>query len=103
MIQNLFHEFTTIVFPSIWAFLNSSIVKFVPFSNANTFVDKRKKIIIKNFFIYCFIIFSGIIPFGRYLIINNNPIPIIKNLKYGTLSIRCCLNAFVSGKPDVKK
>jgi len=31
--------------------------------------------------IYLIFIFSGIIPFGRYLIINNSPIPIIKNLK----------------------
>ena len=42
-------------------------------------------------------------PFGLYLMINRRPTPIIKNLKYGTLSIKCNLKAFVSAKPEVKK
>ena len=37
--QYLFQELTTIVFPSFWAYLKSSIVKLVFFSNANTFVE----------------------------------------------------------------
>ena len=48
-------------------------------------------------------IFSGSIPLGLYLIINNNPKPIIKNLKYGTLSIKCALREFGAGMPTVKK
>ena len=34
---------------------------------------------------------------------SSNPIPIIKNLKYGTLLIKCNLNALVSARPDVNK
>mgnify|MGYP005633265393 CR=1 FL=1 len=41
-------------------------------------------------------------PFGLYLMINRRPTPIIKNLKYGTLSIKCNLKAFVSARPEVK-
>ena len=43
-----------------------------------TNVQKHSKDLFKNYFI---LIFSGSIPFGLYLIINNRPIPIIKNLK----------------------
>ena len=53
--------------------------------------------------VYFISIFSGSIPFGLNLIINNNPRPIIKNLKYGTLSIKWAFKAFVSGIPAVKK
>ena len=52
---------------------------------------------------YCLIIFSGNMPLGLYLIIINNPIPTIKNLKYGALFIKCTLISFVSGKCAVNK
>ena len=56
------------------------------------------------FIIFYFIsIFSGSIPLGRYLMINKRPIPIIKYLKYGTLSIKCIFNECVSAKPDVNR
>ena len=52
---------------------------------------------------YFISIFSGSIPLGRYLIINNSPRPIIRYLKYGTLSIKWIFNACVSDIPAVKK
>ena len=48
-------------------------------------------------------IFSGIIPWGLKRIINRSPIPTNKNLKYGALSIKCTLKAFVSGRCAVKR
>ena len=35
--------------------------------------------------------------------INKRPIPIIKYLKYGTLSIKCIFNECVSAKPAVNR
>ena len=35
--------------------------------------------------------------------INRRPVPIIKNLKYGTLFIKCNFKAFVSASPAVKR
>ena len=35
--------------------------------------------------------------------INNRPIPIIKNLKYGTLSIKCNLNDLIKNREEEKQ
>ena len=54
----------------------------------NRFVSYGTVILTFIIGIYFISIFSGSIPLGRYLIISNKPIPIIKNLKYGILSMR---------------
>ena len=68
------------------------------------YIANAKAIPSKIYFIfYLIFIFSGINPFGRYLIMTNSPIPIIKNLKYGALSIKCTFKVFVASKCAVKK
>ena len=52
--QNLFHEFTTTIFPSFCAFLKTSILKVVFFSTARASKLKKTNKIIRNFFIKLF-------------------------------------------------
>ena len=63
------------------------------------YIANAKAIPSKIYFIfYLIFIFSGINPFGRYLIMTNSPIPIIKNLKYGALSIKCTFKVLSKSK-----
>ena len=79
------------VYPKTWLKVNSKRFLFIKIYiyhlDKQTYL-KQNLIKYKTTYNYLIFIFSGIIPFGRYLIINNSPIPIIKNLKYGTLSIK---------------